>query len=101
MTNAERQRKYREKRNAERNELVKIVTEKAESVTVPVTECPKEVDPKEWRYACERAERARRYAEVMPEFVHQRDLKYQDPVWQWENEVRGRFSGIVGGNLKP
>lgn len=99
MTNAERQKKYREKRNAERNKLVKIVTAKVESVT-PVTECPEEIDAKEWRYACERAERAKRYAIAMPEFVHQKDLKFQDPMWQWENEVKGRFSGIVGGNLK-
>jgi hypothetical protein len=99
MTNAERQKKYREKRNAERNKLVKIVTEKVESVTVPVTECPKEIDPKEWRHACDRAERAKRYAIAMPEFVSERDLRFQDPMWQWENEVRGRFGDVVGGSL--
>jgi len=67
---------------------------------------PKHIPEKEWKYAVERAERARRYAE---HFGFQTDItvttnpevRFQDPAWQWENEVRGRFSGVVGGNLKP
>ncbi len=96
MTNAERQKKWRERRNAERNKLVEIVTQ---PVTVKLGVTPEGVPEKEWEYACVRAERARIYAEKMPEFVHQADLKYQDPIWQWENEVRGRFGDSVGGSL--
>ena len=61
---------------------------------------PKHIPEREWKYAVERAEKAKVYANTFPrEFPN--DLKYQDPLWQWENEVRGRFSGVVGGNLKP
>ena len=70
------------------------------SIVSEVVKCPKHVPPKEWVYACERAIRAKSYAEKMPEHVRPSDLRFQDPLWQWENEVRGRFGGIVGGNLK-
>jgi len=62
--------------------------------------CPAHIDPREWKYALERAGRAKKYAEMFPNHVRPSEVQYQDPVWQWENEVRGRFSGIVGGNLK-
>ena len=66
---------------------------------------PSHIPQKEWDYALERAERAKRYAETMLYHAPEDDAniydKYQDPVWQWENEVKGRFSGVVGGNLKP
>ena len=62
---------------------------------------PKEIPQKEWDYACERAERAKKYARALPGFVGPGDSRSQDPLWQWENEVRGRFGGIVGGNCKP
>ncbi len=96
MTNAERQKKWRERRNAERNKLVEIVTQ---PVTVEVGVTPDGIPKKEWEHACERASRAKRYAEKMPEFVRPDDLKFQDPMWQWENEVRGRFGDSVGGSL--
>lgn len=63
------------------------------------THKPKEADAKEWKESLARAERAKRYAEKMPDFVRDSDLKFQDPFWQWENEVRGRFGDVVGGSL--
>lgn len=63
------------------------------------SKAPKGIEPKEWRYACERAGRAKVYAEKMPEFVRASDLKFQDPMWQWENEVKDRFTNPVGGSL--
>jgi len=62
---------------------------------------PKDVPQKEWDYACERAARAKRYAEALPSFMRVGVEDVTDPLWQWENEVRGRFGGVVGGNLKP
>ena len=61
---------------------------------------PKHIPEKEWKYALERAERARKYADHFVEHFIPSDHRFFDPMWQWENEVRGRFSGIVGGNLK-
>jgi hypothetical protein len=52
---------------------------------------PKEVDPKEWKEALARAERAKRYAEVFPSFVKEIEMKFQDPIWQWEHETKGRM----------
>ena len=60
---------------------------------------PKHIPEKEWKYALERAERARVYAEKFPNFSFPLSA-FCSPLWQWENEVRGRFGGIVGGNLK-
>lgn len=60
------------------------------------SKCPKGVPQKEWDYACERAERAKKYANNMPGFVGPNDARSQDPLWQWENEIKGRFSGKVG-----
>jgi len=67
---------------------------------------PKHIPQKEWDYACVRAERAKRYAEhfglqIDCTVTTNPEAKFQDPLWQWENEVKGRFSGVVGGNLKP
>jgi len=62
---------------------------------------PKHIPEKEWKYALERAERARKWHQMMARCeAGPTDQNFQDPVWQWENEVRGRFSGVVGGNLK-
>ena len=117
-TEAEKQAAYRERKklglvgkevvepNADNlgMDVVKSVAEVV--IPVPVVhasdmmKCPKGVDEREWKYALERAARAKRYAVAMPEHVGPSDLKFQDPLWQWENEVKGRFSGIVGGNLK-
>jgi len=65
---------------------------------------PKHISEKEWKYALERAERAKRYALMFQSHavglvVEFPDSRYQDPVWQWENEVRGRFTNVVGGKL--
>jgi len=56
---------------------------------------PKDVPQREWDYACERAKRAREYAAMFP--IRPHDLRLQDPLWQWENEVRGRYNQRVGG----
>jgi predicted metal-dependent hydrolase len=64
-----------------------------------ITAKPKNVPAKEWALACERAERAKQYAEKMPDFVRDSDLKFQSPMWQWENEVKGRMGDVVGGSL--
>jgi hypothetical protein len=48
---------------------------------------PEEATEEEWVVACERAERARVYAGKMPEHVGPGDMKFQDPVWQWWNQV--------------
>jgi len=68
---------------------------------VELLKCPEGVEAREWEYALVRASRSKRYAEMFPDMIRPRDAKFQDPLWQWENEVRGRFSGVVGGNLKP
>lgn len=60
---------------------------------------PKGIPQREWDYAIERAKRAKRYANNMPGFVGPNDVRSQDPLWQWENDVRGRFGGIIGGSL--
>jgi hypothetical protein len=60
---------------------------------------PKNIPAKEWALACERAERAKRYTEKMPDFVRDSDLKFQSPMWQWQNEVSGRMGDVVGGSL--
>jgi len=65
-----------------------------------VVKCPTGVGAREWVYACVRSVRAKGYSVALPEHIRLGDLKFQDPVWQWENEVKGRFSGVVGGNLK-
>ena len=43
-------------------------------------------DKKAWEIAVVRVERARKYAEKFPQFVHASDLKYQDVEWQYLNE---------------
>lgn len=62
---------------------------------------PKHIPEKEWKYAVERAQRAAKHAKM---FDPPDDMsifnKFEHPMWQWENEVKGRFSGVVGGNLK-
>ncbi len=39
-----------------------------------------------WEIAVQRMDRAKRYAEMFPNFVHSSDLKFQDLDWQYENE---------------
>lgn len=45
-------------------------------------------DPKIWAYAVVRAERAKGYAGRLPEFIRPADLVFQDPLWQYERELR-------------
>jgi hypothetical protein len=93
MTNAERQKRYREKQKALRaahavTKSGKSVTEAAESVT-PVTEQwdRKKYPVKEaWDIAVARAERARKYALMFPHLIFKSDLVFQDVGWQYENE---------------
>lgn len=59
----------------------------------------KVIDKKEKAYADERAKRAKVWAEMFPNLLRPSDLRFQDPLWQWENEVRGRFGDVVGGSL--
>lgn len=45
----------------------------------------------EWAYCLERAGRAAVYAEKFPDHVRPGEwFVYQNPLWQWENEVKGR-----------
>jgi hypothetical protein len=44
-----------------------------------------------WEVACERAERARRYAAKFPHLIQPRDEVFQDVGWQYENEGIKRF----------
>ncbi len=46
------------------------------------------IDKKIWAYAVVRAERAKGYAAKMPEFIRPGDLAFQDPMWQYERELR-------------
>jgi hypothetical protein len=99
MTNAERQKKHRERQKALRiaDEKVlhgvmdepEIITEIKKSVTerndLP---CPEAYDKKMWDYACERAYRARRYAEVMPEHVRPSEVCFQSPEWQYRDQSK-------------
>ena len=85
MSNADRQKRYRERRKALRGD----VTDESESVTVGVTdECPKGHDKKMWEYACERATRARRYAEKMSEHIRAGEERFQSPEWQYADQMR-------------
>ena len=60
---------------------------------------PEGAEPTEWKYALERAERAKQYAEKMPDHIRPSDVRFQDPMWQWENEAKGRMVKALG--LKP
>ncbi len=82
------QREYMRKKRAA--ETARSVVEKpAENILpIPATKPAKDVDSKIWAYAVVRAERAKRYAEKMPEFVRPGDVKFQDPAWQYERELR-------------
>jgi hypothetical protein len=55
----------------------------------PVTR-PKEATDAEWNYALLRAERATTYATKFPDHVLAHESVYQSPIWQWQNETRGR-----------
>lgn len=57
---------------------------------------PKHIPQKEWDEAIKRARRAKTYADMFPNLGSE---TFQDALWQWENEVRGRFGGVVGGSL--
>ncbi len=93
---AEKQRAYREKQAALR--LAAKVTKEGGNVTESVTISPN-VTPEEmvwdrekfpvhraWVIALERAERARKYAQLFPQFVHGDDVRFQDVSWQYVNE---------------
>lgn len=58
---------------------------------------PKEVPQKEWAYACKRAQQATDYAAMFPLRIGPNDKKFQSPMWQWQNEVAGRYNQRVGG----
>jgi hypothetical protein len=45
----------------------------------------------EWEYALVRAERAQRYARMFPDHIRPGEGVFQDPLWQWENETRGKM----------
>ncbi len=97
MTNAERQKRHREKLKELRES--NAVTKKGGSVTEGVTDVIQIVTPvtvewdrekyperRAWEIAVARVERARKYAEMFPNMVHQSDLKFQEIGWQYENE---------------
>ncbi len=95
ITNAERQKRHREKVKALREAHEKAVTgggksvtELVESVTPVTVEWDKEKYPerKAWEIAVVRVERAKRYAEMFPNLVHGDDIKFQTLEWQYENE---------------
>jgi hypothetical protein len=96
-----KKREQRAKAKGDKSDKPAVVLPAAPVVhAVDMLKCPEGVDTREWKYALERASRAKKYAEMFPNHVRPSEVQYQDPVWQWENEVRGRFGGIVGGNLK-
>jgi hypothetical protein len=93
--------KKREQRAKKKTEKPSVTLPEAPRIhAVDMLKCPEGVDAREWKYALERAGRAKKYAAMFPEHVRKSEERFQDPVWQWENEVRGRFGGVVGGNLK-
>jgi hypothetical protein len=51
---------------------------------------PAEASTSEWELCLARAERARKYAIAMPDHVRPGEVVYQDPMWQWDNEVKKR-----------
>jgi hypothetical protein len=84
------QRELMRKRRAEKKG-VEIVTVKPLPMTpekAVVVEWDKGKYPvrKAFEIAVERAERAKRYAEMFPHLIHQSDLVFQDVGWQYENE---------------
>ncbi len=56
-----------------------------------VPKCPSEIDKDEWAAACERAKRSQKYARMFPALVKPSEKVFSDPMWQWENEVKGRL----------
>jgi hypothetical protein len=87
----EKKREQRAKASHEASHDVTDVTDVTEVDVTPVR--PLEATDAEWEYALERVDRARAYAEAMPEQIWPKDLRYQDPVYQWEHECRGRIKG--------
>ena len=77
MLNKEQMREYQRMRRA-----------KAKEVTLNDERRPDEATDAQWAYALERAERARIYAIKFPDHVRPSEQIFQDPLWQWENEVR-------------
>ena len=66
--------------------------------TKDMVKCPKHIPVKEWVYACERAARAKKYAQMFG-LTKSCEAVFSEAGWQWENEVRGRFTSPVGGSL--
>ena len=106
-TNAERQKRYRERQKSNVGELKALreahdvtkggggvteipesVTELVESVTPVTVEWDKDKYPerKAWEVAVVRVERAKRYAKMFPKFIRGDDIKFQTLEWQYENE---------------
>ena len=48
---------------------MKLTITSSEVHTKDMMKCPRDVPAREWVYACERAARAKRYAEALPEHV--------------------------------
>jgi hypothetical protein len=57
---------------------------------------PAEASDLEWEMCLERAERARKHALAMPEHFRATFINCQDPLWQWENEVKKRVVRLRG-----
>lgn len=85
-TSAERMRRKRERDKA--SQKASQIPADVTDVTLP--ECPREASEEQWNLCFERAVRAIKYAEKFPDHVFPSEIKYQDPLWQWENEVKGR-----------
>ncbi len=97
---AEKQKAYRERQAALRKEakalrLAHTVTKKGLTVTESVTVSPtvtgewdKEKYPERraWEIAMMRVDRAKKYAEMFPQFIHGDDVRFQDLEWQYVNE---------------
>jgi len=81
-TAAERLKAWRER---QRNVSSKPETVKRLNETF---QYPAGYDPKLWAYACERAERAARYASRMPEHVRPSETRFQSPEWQYQDQSR-------------
>ena len=89
-TPAERLRAWREKHRNTVSSTVSPVTVSGRTVSTvsrPGT-FPHGYDPKLWAYACERALRARRYAQKMPEHVRPSEIRFQSPEWQYMDQSR-------------
>jgi len=82
-TAAEKQKAYRERQK----EVPETSDSKQER---PEHERPAEATDAEWEYCLKRAALAREYAKKFPGHVRPSEEVCQSPLWQWQNEVKGR-----------